>query len=53
MKHFMGNICGFGNCLSTDCDKCGHYKPTLFGLKIPKKFAKFFFKLEHKLIYKQ
>ena len=26
MKHFMGNICGFGNCLSTDCDKCQQQK---------------------------
>lgn len=52
MKPFMGNLCGFGNCLSTSCDKCGHYKPTLLGIKIPRKLASLFFKLEHKLIYK-
>ena len=35
MKLFMGNPCGYGNCMRTDCEKCYHYTPTMFGLKVP------------------
>ena len=53
MKHFMGNNCGFGNCLSSDCEKCGHYKPTCFGIKVPVKMASLLYKLEHKLLFRK
>lgn len=36
MKIFMGNPCGYGNCMRTDCEKCCHYTPTMFGVKVPK-----------------
>lgn len=27
---FMGNPCGYGNCMSAECEICPHYKPTFF-----------------------
>lgn len=36
MKIFMGNPCGYGNCMRTDCEKCCHYTPTMFSVKVPK-----------------
>lgn len=36
MKIFMGNPCGYGNCMRTDCEKCCYYTPTMFGVKVPK-----------------
>lgn len=33
---FMGNPCGYGNCMSTECEKCPHYKPTFFGMRVPR-----------------
>ena len=36
MKFFMGNPCGYGNCMRTDCEKCCHYTPTMFVVKVPK-----------------
>ena len=35
-KVFMGNPCGYGNCMSTECEKCPHYKPTFFGMRLPR-----------------
>lgn len=36
MKFFMGNPCGYVNCMRTHCEKCCHYTPTIFGVKVPK-----------------
>ena len=41
MKPFIGNICGYGNCLNGQCDKCPHWKPIIFlknnkQIKLPK-----------------
>ena len=34
--NIFGNPCGFGNCRNWDCEHCPHYKPTLFGHRVPK-----------------
>lgn len=30
MKPFIGNPCGFGNCLRTDCEKCRYWSPCIY-----------------------
>ena len=47
---FMGNPCGYGNCMSTQCEKCPHYKPTFFGMKVPRWLGNILFRIET-LIY--
>ena len=29
MKIFMGNPDGYGDCVSTECEKCPYYKPIM------------------------
>lgn len=36
LKLFMGNPCGYGNCMRTGCEKCCCYTPTIFGVKVPR-----------------
>ena len=43
---FMGNPCGYGNCLSDECEKCSHYKPTFFGVRVPRRLGNILFKIE-------
>ena len=45
MKNFMGNPCGYGNCMSIECEKCSHYKPTFFGMRVPKWLGNLLFKV--------
>ena len=49
MKIFMGNPCGYGNCMRTDCEKCCHYTPTMFGVKVPKWLGNIGFWIEWKM----
>ena len=30
MKPFIGNPCGFGNCLSAECEKCRYWAPCIY-----------------------
>jgi hypothetical protein len=30
IKPFMGNPCGFGHCLSDQCDRCPHWSPCIY-----------------------
>lgn len=46
MKCFMGNPCGFGYCKRSDCEKCGMYKPTVYGIRVPRFVGNLGFKLE-------
>ena len=46
MKLFMDNPCGFGNCMSTECEKCSHYKPTFFGMRVPRWLGNILFRIE-------
>lgn len=50
MKNFMGNPCGYGNCLSDECEKCRCYKPTFFRIKVPKWLGNTLFRVENWLI---
>ena len=47
MRNFMGNPCGFGNCMSTECKKCSHYQPTFLGMRIPKKLGNILYKIQN------
>ena len=49
MKIFMGNSCGYGNCMRTDCEKCCHYTPTMFDVKVPKWLGNIGFRIEWKM----
>jgi hypothetical protein len=51
MLVFMGNPCGYGNCMSTECEKCPHYKPTFFGIRVPRWLGNLLFKIEF-LLYR-
>ena len=33
---YIGNPCGYGNCMRPDCEKCKFYKPTVFRIRVPK-----------------
>lgn len=33
---YIGNPCGYGNCMRPDCEKCKFYKPTVFKIRVPK-----------------
>ena len=46
MKNFMGNPCGYGNCQSTECKKCPHYKPIFFGMRVPRYLGNILFRIE-------
>lgn len=46
---FMGNPCGYGNCLSEECEKCSHYKPTFFGMRVPRWLGNILFRVEFSL----
>ena len=50
MKPFMGNPCGYGYCMRADCEKCSAYKPTCFGVRVPRWLAKYLHSLEMLLI---
>lgn len=43
---FIDNPCGYGNCMSTECEKCPHYKPTFFGIRVPRWLGNILFKIE-------
>ena len=30
MKLFIGNPCGFGNCLGVNCEKCRYWSPCIY-----------------------
>lgn len=47
MVIFMGNPCGYGNCMSTECEKCPHYKPTFYGVRVPRWLGNILFKIEY------
>ena len=47
MVVFMGNPCGYGNCMSVECEKCPHYKPTFFGMRVPRWLGNTLFKIEY------
>ena len=49
MKIFMGNPCGYGNCMRTDCEKCCHYTLTMFGVKVPKWLGNIGFWIEYQM----
>lgn len=49
MKLFMGNPCGYGNCMRTDCEKCCYYIPTIFGIKVPKWLGNIGFWIEYQI----
>ena len=53
MKHFMSNPCGYGNCLMDNCDKCSHYTPTCFGIRVPRWLGNILFALECKMMNKK
>ena len=44
---FMGNQCGYGNCMSAECERCQHYKPTFFGIRVPRRFGNILFRIEY------
>ena len=46
MVVFMGNPCGYGNCMSTECERCPHYKPTFFGVRVPRWLGNVLFRIE-------
>ena len=50
MKPFMGNPCGYGHCMREDCEECPNYKPTCFGIRVPRWLAKHLYVLEMKLM---
>ncbi len=43
---FMGNSCGYGNCMSAECEKCPYYKPTFFEMRVPRWLGNILFKIE-------
>lgn len=45
-KIFMSNPCGYGNCMSDECEKCPHYKPTFFGVRVPRRLGNILFRIE-------
>lgn len=51
MLIFMGNPCGYGNCMSDECEKCPYYKPTFFGIRVPRWLGNILFKIEF-LLYR-
>lgn len=52
---FTGNPCGYGNCMSDECEKCSNYKPTFFRMRVPTicVITKFFKQLFCKHDYEQ
>ena len=30
MRPFMGNPCGYGNCMRADCENCKAWKPVIY-----------------------
>jgi hypothetical protein len=30
MRPFIGNPCGYGHCMRTDCEKCPAWKPCIY-----------------------
>lgn len=58
MRPFIGNPCGYGNCLNNQCDKCKYWSPCIYygkkykQIKLPKWpwLINFLYKLEHWLI---
>lgn len=49
MRPFMGNPCGYGYCMSSECEKCPHYTPTCFGVKVPRWLGNILFRVEQRL----
>lgn len=49
MKPFMGNPCMYPHCMRADCEKCSNYKPTCFGIRVPKWLSNILFRLEARL----
>lgn len=50
MRPFMGNPCGYGYCMSSECEKCPHYTPTCFGVKVPRWLGNILFRFEQWLL---
>lgn len=46
MKSFMGNPCLYPHCMRADCEKCPNYKPTCFGIRVPKWLGNILFRFE-------
>ncbi len=46
MKPFMGNPCGYYNCKYARCEFCGKYKPTCFGIRVPRWLGNILFRFE-------
>ena len=50
MKPFIGNNCGHGYCMSTECEKCCFYKPTCFSIRVPRWLGNMLFRFEWLLL---
>lgn len=46
MKHFMSNPCGYGHCMEWECEKCSHFNPYFYSIKVPKWLGKLLYNLE-------
>lgn len=53
MKSFMGNPCGYGNCMMDNCKKCAYYTPTFFRIRVPRWLGNILFRLEYKMMNKE
>jgi hypothetical protein len=59
IKPFMGNPCGYGNCLDGNCDRCKHWSPCIYvgktfkRIKLPKWkwLVNMLYKIEMKLLW--
>lgn len=47
MKPFMGNPCMHEYCMSGECKKCCFYKPTCFGIRVPRWLGNILFRFEN------
>lgn len=53
MKHFMSNLCGHGNCIDWECEKCCHFKPKCFGIPVPRFLGISLYKIEECFFFKK
>lgn len=53
MKHFMSNLCGYGNCKDWECYSCPNFKPRFCRIPVSRGLGERLYNLEERLWFKE
>lgn len=51
--HFMSNPCGYSHCMEWECEKCNHFKPHFYRIRVPKWLGNLLYTVEEYMNLKQ